>query len=89
MADVLVSMKIYPSDVNVDLELVKRKIKENLPEYASIYRFDEEPIAFGLVAIIAHIILPENRSGGIDEIESCLQKIEEVSQFETQMVRRI
>jgi len=48
----------------------------------------EEPIAFGLSALIAHIVLPEDRSGVLDEVESYLLKIKEVSQIETIMVRR-
>lgn len=89
MAKVLVSMRIFPSDIETDLNLIKEKIKASLPEYASVYRFDEEPIAYGLVAIIAHILLPEDRSGGMDEVETSLQNISEISQIETQMVRRV
>jgi len=89
MAKVLVSMKIYPSGVDIDLNALKKKIEASLPSYASVYGFNEEPIAFGLVALIAHILIPEDKSGGMDEVESCLQKIEEISQFETQMVRRV
>jgi translation elongation factor aEF-1 beta len=89
MAKVLVTMKIFPSDVETDLDMLKKKIEEALPGYASVYRFDEEPIAFGLVALIAHILLPEDRSGGMDEVESVLRGIEGVSQLEPQMVRRV
>lgn len=89
MARVLVSIKIFPSDIDVSLDSLKKKISETLPDYASVYRFEEEPIAFGLVALIAHILLPEDRSGGMDEVESRLRNIEQISEFETQMVRRI
>ncbi|MDH5439305.1 MAG: elongation factor 1-beta [Candidatus Bathyarchaeota archaeon] len=89
MAKVLVSMKIFPSDVDTDLDLLKTKIEKALPGYASVYGFDEEPIAFGLVALIAHILLPEDRSGGMDEVEAILQGIEGISQLEPQMVRRV
>ena len=89
MAKVLVSMKIFPSDVDTDLDLLKNKIEKALPSYATVYGFDEEPIAFGLVALIAHILLPEDRSGGMDEVESILQGIEGISQLEPQMVRRV
>jgi len=89
MAKVLVSIKIFPTDIDINLDSLKRKITETIPSYASVYRFDEEPVAFGLTALIAHIILPEDRSGGMDEVESILRSIEQISQFETQMVRRI
>jgi translation elongation factor aEF-1 beta len=89
LAKVLVSLKIFPSDVDVDRESLKRKIEETLPNYASVHQFEEEPIAFGLVAIIAHVLLPEDKTGGIDEVESNLKKIAEISNFQTLTVRRV
>jgi elongation factor 1-beta len=89
MKKVLVSLKIFPSDVNINLDEVKKDIVNALPKFASIHSFDEEPIAFGLVALIAHLLLPEDKSGAIDEIESTLKKIESVSDFQTLMVRRV
>ncbi len=89
MARVLVSLKIFPSDIDVNRESLKMEIRKNLPSYASVYQFEEEPIAFGLVALIAHILLPEDQSGGIDEVESSLRRITEISDFQTLMVRRV
>jgi translation elongation factor aEF-1 beta len=89
LAKVLVSLKIFPSDVDVDRESLKRNIEKTLPNYASVHQFEEEPIAFGLVAIIAHVLLPEDKTGGIDEVESNLKKIAEISDFQTLMVRRV
>ncbi|MEM2272622.1 MAG: elongation factor 1-beta [Candidatus Bathyarchaeia archaeon] len=89
MARVVVSLKIFPADINVDLDALKEKIRGALPSYASIYRFEEEPIAFGLVALIAHIMLPEDLSGGLDEVERRIQEISDVSDIQIVMVRRI
>jgi len=89
LARVLVSLKIFPSDVDVDRDALKKEIEDNLPEYTSVYKFEEEPIAFGLVAIIAHILVPEDRSGAIDKVESSLREIGKISDFQTLMVRRV
>jgi len=89
MSKVLVSMKIFPSDVAVDLGILKEKIQKELPEYASVYKFVEEPIAFGLVALIAHITVPEEKSGGLDEVEKRLRKIGEISEIEALTVRKM
>ena len=86
---VLVSMKIFPTGIEIDREVLKKDIEQTLPDYASVYQFEEEPIAFGLVAIIAHILVPEDREGGIDEVESSLKKIDKISDFQTLMVRRV
>ncbi len=88
MAKVVVSLKIFPADINVSLDALKEKIKGALPNYASVYKFEEEPIAFGLVALIAHIVLPENQAGGVDEVERSIQNIKDVSDIQTIMVRR-
>jgi len=82
-------MKIFPTGIEIDREVLKKDIEQTLPDYASVYQFEEEPIAFGLVAIIAHILVPEDREGGIDEVESSLKKIDKISDFQTLMVRRV
>jgi len=89
MSKVVVSVKIFPSEITIDLAMLKEKVEKTLPEYASVYKFVEEPIAFGLVALIAHIVVPEEKSGGLEEIEERLQKINEISEIQTLMVRRI
>ena len=86
---VMVSLKIFPSDVDVDREVLKKDIENALPDYASVYKFEEEPIAFGLVAVIAHLLVPEDRDGAIDEVESNLKKVSKISDFQTLMVRRV
>jgi len=89
LAKVLISLKIFPSNVNVDLEVLKKKIEECLPDFASIYKFEEEPIAFGLVAIIAHILVPEDKAGGINELEAALKNIDEISNLQALTIRRV
>jgi len=88
MAKILISYRILPAEVTVDLDKLKTKIKEKLPEYSSVHRFAEEPIAYGLTALIAHIIIPEDKSGVLEELEKALQNISEISQIETQTIHR-
>lgn len=89
MARVIVSLKIFPADVSVNLDSLRKKIEDALPNYAHVYGFEEEPIAFGLVALITHIVLPEDQAGGLDEIERRIQEISEISDIQALMVRRI
>ena len=88
MGSVVVSYKIFPVDITVDFNELREKIKGCLPEFASIYGFGEEPIAFGLNALIAHIKIPEDKSGVLDNLESNLKQISEISQVQSVMVRR-
>ena len=87
MAQVLISFKIYPTDI-MDLNKLKQKIEKQLPKYAKIHKTAEEPIAFGLNALIAQILIPENQEGALDKLEQALQGIPEVSQIQTIMVSR-
>jgi len=89
MAKVLVSMKIFPTGTDIDLNQLKQEIEKTMPADSSVYKFAEEPVAFGLNALIAHILLPEDKSGGLDEIENNIQKVEGVSQIQMIAVRRV
>lgn len=85
----MVSYKIFPVDITVDFNELREKIEGCLPEFALIYGFGEEPIAFGLNALIAHIKIPEDKTGVLDKLESNLEQIGEISQVQSVMVRRI
>ena len=60
MAKVLASIKIFPNDANIDLSNLKSKVQASLPTGSTVEKFEEEPVAFGLVALIAHVVLPED-----------------------------
>lgn len=88
MGSVVVSYKIFPIDITVDFNELRKKIEECLPEFASIYGFEEEPIAFGLNVLIAYIKIPEDKSGVLDALEKKFEEISEISQVQPVMVRR-
>ena len=88
IGSVIISYKVFPTDITVDFNDLKKKIEKSLPKSASIYGFGEEPIAFGLNVLIAHIKFPEDKTGLLDELEKKLEGISEVSQIQTISVRR-
>lgn len=89
MASVVVSYKIFPTGVEVDFDKLQRQIEKTLPSQAKIYGpYQKEPIAFGLNALIAHIQIPEDATGLLDQVEAGIEKIPTVSQLKTLMVRR-
>ena len=89
MAKIMVSLKIFPSDIIGDMNGLKDAIKKSLEDQATIYKFDEEPVAFGLVALVAHILMPEETSGVMDEVERRLKSIAGISEVEVLVSRRI
>jgi translation elongation factor aEF-1 beta len=88
MAKVLASIKIFPNDANIDLGPLKTKIQASLPAGSTVQRFEEEPIAFGLVALIAHVLLPEDVEGKMDQVEEALRSVDSVSEIQVLRVVR-
>ena len=89
MGSVVVTYKIFPIDVTVSFDDLKKKIEASLPEFATIYGYGEEPVAFGLNALLCAIKIPEDKTGVLEELEKRLEQISEISQIQTLMVRRI
>ncbi len=85
----MVSVKIFPSDVVGNMNELRDTIKKTLEGKASIYKYEEEPVAFGLVALIAHILMPEDAEGRMDEVEEKLKGIQGISEVQVLVSRRI
>jgi len=88
MAKVLASIKVFPSDANIDLSALQSRIERALPSGSSVQRFDEEPIAFGLVALVAHVAMPEDVEGIMDQVEEAIKSVELVSEIQVLKVIR-
>ena len=88
MGKALASIKIFPSDANIDMASLKSQIERSLPAGSTVQRFDEEPIAFGLVALIAHVAMPEDVEGKMDQVEEAIKSVKLVSEIQVQKVIR-
>ena len=88
MARVVITLKIMPDDVEVDLEGLFQKIKDVIPEGTDVRAHEIVPIAFGLKAIRMNIARDESL-GGTDDIEAAISALEGVSQVEVEMLSRI
>ena len=88
MAKVLASIKVFPSEANIDLSALRSKIEHALPQGSKLQRVEEEPIAFGLVALIVHVEMPENVEGIMDQVEEAIKSVELVSEIQVLKVIR-
>ena len=84
----LVSIKILPADLEVDLVKLKDDIQSALPEEVKVAGSTVEPIAFGLNALILQVILPEDRGGDLERLEEAIRETNGVGETETLMVSR-
>ena len=89
MAKVLAAIKIFPKDANIDLNALKAKIQSSLPAGSTVQKFEEEPVAFGLVALIAYVVLPEDAGGQMDQVEESIRSVDQVSEIEVLRVGRV
>lgn len=89
MGSVVITYKIFPTDITVNFDDLKRKIEASLPEFATIHGYGEEPIAFGLKALLCAVKIPEDKTGVLEELEKRFEQIGEISQVQTLMVRRV
>lgn len=88
MGTVIVTYKVFPEDIVENFESLKKQIEEKLPKDSSTSGYGEEPVAFGLKALLVQVRFPEDKTGLVDEFETELGKIKGVSQVQTLMVRR-
>ena len=88
MGSYVIRMKILPEDTSTDLEKMLQTIAGLLPKPAQVRGHKIEPIAFGLSAVIADIVAPEEE-GSIDRIEEIVSKAPQVSQYEVVAVSRM
>lgn len=82
-----VKIKIMPTSPTVNTKKIGEKVKE-LVEYSGGKNctISEEPIAFGLKAIIAFFAWPEEKE--LEKLEEKLGKIENVNSVEVIDMRR-
>ena len=83
----ILKLKIMPTAPGIDLKAVESEVRKRLEKFgAKIHSTEQEPIAFGLVALIATVAWPEEKSA--DDAVEDLMHIEDVSSIEIIDYRR-
>lgn len=83
-----IKIKVMPISPEVDLEEIKRSAKILVEaKGGKNCNFEEEPIAFGLKAIIVFFVCPEEQE--IEKLEDELKKIENVNSVQVIDIRRL
>lgn len=66
-----------PTGMDVDLNMLKEALKKVLPGEARLHTFSEEPVAFGLKALIA-VVKVGDVEGGTEKVEEVFSKVKGV-----------
>lgn len=88
MGEVLATIKVMPESPDVDLAKMKEEITNLIPEDAELHEIQEEPIAFGLVALNVLVIVDDGE-GGTEKVEENLSKLEAISSVKVVDVGRL
>ena len=88
MGEVMNTLKVMPENPDVDLEQLKAAIADLVKEPASLHAIEEEPIAFGLVALNTMVIV-EDGEGGTGPTEEAITALADVASAEITDSRRL
>ena len=88
MGDVAAKLRIMPKGVETDLENLKSKLEISLPKDVTLRGFAEEPIAFGLKAIVAVVIMGDAK-GGTQAVEDAFTTVDGVESVQVVEVGRM
>lgn len=80
MGSVAITFRIMPDDPEANLEVIKSGVRKTLE--GSLRDLKEQPVAFGLKAILA-IAVVNDAAGGSDQLEQSLAAIPGVGSVET------
>ena len=87
MGTALVTLKIMPESPEANLEEIENSAKEKIESNeGNEVKFKEEPIAFGLKAIIINFSLDENKE--LEVIENEIKDIDQVNSVQVIDMRR-
>ena len=88
MARVIITIRVMPEDVDIDLDDLFERIKNSVPEGTDVRANEVVPVAFGLKALRINFARDESL-GGTDDIEEAIGNLDGVSQVEVEVVSRI
>ena len=88
MGKVAAVMKVMPQSPDVDLDALENRLGESLPEGAKINSVERDDVAFGLVALMTTVIVPDD-AGGTEAVEEAFGNVEGVESVSVAEVGRI
>ncbi len=88
MADVLITLKVMPEDLEVNLDHLFNEVARKIESFGGKIKSKEfQPVAFGIKAVIIKFYMDESK-GWADENEAELSSIEGVNSINVEEVRR-
>jgi len=87
MGTALITLRLMPESVETNLEEIKEIVKTKIEELqGKNTRFEEQPVAFGLKALMTFFQLDEAHE--LEPIENALSEIESINSVQVTDMRR-
>ena len=88
MGKVAAVLKVMPESPDVDLDELEGRLEDALPEGASLRSVEREDVAFGLVALLPTVVVPDD-AGGTEAVEEAFGSVDGVESVAVQETGRI
>lgn len=85
MGDVAVLLKILPTDVELDINVIKEEVVNRVKPLCEVNMVEINEVGFGLKAIKLQVIVPD-QEGKIDQVEQAISAVSGVGQVDTEEV---
>ena len=80
-------IEVIVEEIDADFNGIVEELKKRLPEGASLVKYDQIPIAFGLEKLRVQVKFPEEM-GSADSIEEDWVQIEGIQRVETILISK-
>ncbi len=80
-------MRVMPADSDVDLEELRRRIAESLPEGVEMRSHAKESMGFGIESLLLALSLPEEE-GITERVEERIRSVEGVGEIQVEGLTR-
>ncbi|MFB6123118.1 MAG: elongation factor 1-beta [Haloferacaceae archaeon] len=88
MGKVAAKVKVMPQSPEIDLDELQERLEDALPEGAKINGFERDEVAFGLVALLPTVVVPDD-AGGTEAVEEAFIGVDGVESVSVENVGRI
>lgn len=88
MGDVAAKIRIMPTGMDIDLDELKKALTKAVPKGARLHGFSEEPVAFGLKALMV-VVKVGDLEGGTEQVEEAFGKVKGVENVSVEELGRM
>jgi elongation factor 1-beta len=88
MGEVAAKIRIMPTGIDVDLKKLREELTKVVPKGARLHGFSEEPVAFGLKALMV-VVKVGDLEGGTEKVEEAFGKVKGVENVSVEELGRM